>query len=307
MGVSFQVTMFILGFVVMGIFWEVILLTGSILNKYIPINERPEIRITTQVIISFVFSSILGSVLNVVAIIYYDVNWELVFGQLNPTAHLFNLLIATVFNLLYFGNYYFTEWKENLLKTEGLQREQAEVRYNALRNQLNPHFLFNALTSLNSLIFENQQLASDFLKQLSKVYRYTLQNQHNEVVALKKEIEFVEHYISLLKTRFGDAIDIKITIDQKSQERSIVPVTTQMMIENAVKHNVISSTKPLQIEFKTDDEYLIIQNTVNRKLQIETSNKLGLKNLQALYQYLSPNPIQIIEKADLYTIKIPLI
>lgn len=188
-----------------------------------------------------------------------------------------------------------------------MQREQTAVKYDALRNQLNPHFLFNALTSLNSLIFENQQLASDFLQQLSKVYRYVLQNKEKETVSVSTELDFIAHYIFLLKTRFMNAIEFDIDLSQEAKEKEIVPVTLQILIENAVKHNIVSLTHPLKISITADDTFLIIENNVNRKVQVETSNKQGLENLKAFYRYLIDSPIDIKEMANIFTVKVPLI
>jgi LytS/YehU family sensor histidine kinase len=188
-----------------------------------------------------------------------------------------------------------------------MQREQTLVKYNALRNQLNPHFLFNALTSLNSLIFENQQLASDFLQQLSKVYRYVLQNKEKETVSLSTELDFISHYIFLLKTRFGNGIEFQIGLPEKAKEKEIVPVTLQILIENAMKHNVVSNEAPLRISISIDDKYLDIVNSVNKKTQVESSNKQGLENLKSLYQYLTDKPIDIIETDNLFQVRIPLI
>jgi LytS/YehU family sensor histidine kinase len=188
-----------------------------------------------------------------------------------------------------------------------MQREQAIVKYDALRNQLNPHFLFNALTSLNSLIFENQQLASDFLQQLSKVYRYVLQNKEKETVSMSTELDFIKHYIFLLKIRFKDAIEFKIELSDEIKMKEIVPVTLQILIENAIKHNIISLSNPLNISIAADGDYLMVQNNLNRKAQVESSNKQGLENIKGFYRYLSPLPIQILETESRYTVKIPLI
>jgi len=210
-------------------------------------------------------------------------------------------------NLIYFGTKYFFNWKHDLINLANIQREQAIVKYNALQNQLNPHFLFNALTSLNSLIFENQQLASDFLQQLSKVYRYVLQNKERQTVPLSTELEFISHYISLLKTRFRSAIVFNVVLTGDSKEKQIVPVTVQVLIENAIKHNVVSSDRPLRISIEVSDGYLEVLNTVNKKSQVESSNRQGLENLKSLYQYLTDKPVHIVEVDDSFKVRIPLI
>ncbi|CAN0489559.1 unnamed protein product, partial [Phaeothamnion confervicola] len=160
---------------------------------------------------------------------------------------------------------------------------------------------------LNSLIFENQQLASDFLQQLAQVYRYTLQSKGKETVSIRTELDFIMHYISLLKTRFPNDLQFTIRIDDDTTDKGIVPVTSQMLIENVIKHNIISSDRPLKISITTTTDYFIIENEVNKKDQIETSNKQGLENLKSLYKYLTDKPVEIIEANNLFTVKIPLV
>ncbi|MFN0177072.1 MAG: histidine kinase [Saprospiraceae bacterium] len=197
------------------------------------------------------------------------------------------------------------EKEKSLLEIE---KRSAQIRLIALTNHLNPHFLFNSLTSLNSLIFENQQLASDFLQHLSKVYRYLLQHKEKETVSLKNELDFVENYIFLLKTRFEDEIQIEIkTPSNGTMEKGIVPVTLQILIENAVKHNVISAQNPLLIKIETEENTISVTNNIQRKKQVETSNRQGLESLRALYHYLSERPLEVLETEEKFTVRLPLI
>jgi LytS/YehU family sensor histidine kinase len=286
------------------LFWEIILLVGKFLDRFLSVDQRPDLRIIAQVGVTLGISTLLGWILSLAIGEIYSTK---VPESFLATVLVVDLLSTIIFNLVYFGSHFFQEWKKSIVRSERLQREQAEVRYNALRNQLNPHFLFNALTSLNSLIFENQQLASDFLKQLSKVYRYTLQNKNNETVSLRTEMEFINHYLFLLQTRFTSALQFVVDIQAADFDKAIAPVTTQMLIENAVKHNIVSESHPLQITITTKDSYLIVTNTINKKKQIETSNKQGLESLRSLYQYLSSKRVEIIETVNTFTVKIPLI
>ena len=197
------------------------------------------------------------------------------------------------------------EKEKSLLEVE---KRAAQMRLVALTNHLNPHFLFNSLTSLNSLIFENQQLASDYLQHLSKVYRYLLQHQEQDTVPLRQEVEFLQHYIFLLKTRFNDDIQIDLQMPNPGAwAKGIVPITLQILIENAVKHNVISAQNPLRIQIEARYEILAISNNVQKKKQVETSNQQGLQNLQALYQYLSDKPLQIVETDKAFIVTLPLL
>lgn len=196
------------------------------------------------------------------------------------------------------------EKEKSLLEAE---RNAAQIRLMALTNHLNPHFLFNSLTSLNSLIFENQQLASDFLQHLSKVYRYLLQNKDHETVSLKTELDFVENYIFLLKIRFQDDIKIDIQTDREAMDKRIVPVTLQILIENAVKHNIITAKQPLHISIQAEGETLQVSNNIQLKNQVETSNRHGLDTLRSLYRYLSDRPLQIADNGTTFNVTLPLI
>lgn len=300
----FYVILFFATFIVITLLWECMLILSSFLENRIQTASRPVTRIVVQVLLTFVCTCILGYSFFGFAEYYYNVKNPPALEALMPVLF---FMSAVIFNLIYFGAYYFSEWKSNFIRVERLQREQTEVRYEALRNQLNPHFLFNALTSLNSLIFENQQLASDFLQQLSKVYRYTLQHKNKETVSLKTELDFVQNYIALFKIRFEEAIIFNLEVSESDKEKGIPPVTLQMLIENAVKHNIISTTEPLTITIKSKDDYLIIENNINRKKQVESSNKQGLENLIALYKYLSDNPVIINESEKLFEVRIPLV
>ena len=286
------------------ILWEFILAFGAFLEKKFPLDIHVNKRIIIQIIATYLIITIIGDSIFMIAVNIFHVPLPPV---LQTFGYLLFFLLSIVLNLIYFGTIYFFNWKKDLVNLANMQREQAIVKYDALRNQLNPHFLFNALTSLNSLIFENQQLASDFLQQLSKVYRYVLQNKEKETVSLSTELDFISHYIFLLKTRFGNGIEFQIGFPEKVKEKEIVPVTLQILIENAMKHNVVSNEAPLRISISIDDKYLDIINSVNKKTQVESSNKQGLENLKSLYQYLTDKPIDIIETDSLFQVRIPLI
>lgn len=221
-----------------------------------------------------------------------------------------NLFVVTI-NLALFGKEFFDNWKTELLRNERLLKERSEAQYESLKNQLNPHFLFNALTSLNSLITEDPKLASEYVQQLSKVYRYVLQSREKEFVSLETEIKFIANYLRLLKTRFASALIIENVIDDDALERLIVPVTLQTLVENAIKHNVINPQKPLQITIRTEQLhgawYLAVENTLQKRTLVESSNKQGLKRLTGLYEHLSKHPVIIEETEQIFVVKIPLL
>ncbi|MBC7935891.1 MAG: histidine kinase [Rhizobacter sp.] len=193
------------------------------------------------------------------------------------------------------------------LQATRLEKDKTEIQYQNLINQFNPHFLFNSLTSLNSLIYENRELASDFLEQLSAVYRYLLTHKETQLVSVQAETDFVKHYISLLKTRFENGLKINISIPPELMQRKIVPVTLQLLIENALKHNMIDESAPLSITVFADAQYLYVTNNIQKKAFVENSNRKGLHSLQTLYKYLSSLALTTEQVGGKFIVRVPLL
>jgi ligand-binding sensor domain-containing protein len=192
-------------------------------------------------------------------------------------------------------------------KAQSLEKEKALVMYENLKQHLNPHFLFNSLTSLRSLIRVDQKNAGDFLERMSKIYRYILKSRESELVQLKDEINFVQTYIELQQTRFRKGLKVNFNINDEFLFRKIVPVTLQNLIDNAIKHNLVDEETPLIIDIYVEDDHLMVRNNLQKKEFVETSNKQGLQNMKSLYWYLDSRPMIIREDKNYFTIKIPLI
>ena len=192
-------------------------------------------------------------------------------------------------------------------KAQLLEKEKTLVMYEGLKQHLNPHFLFNSLTSLSGLIQSDQKMAGDFLEQMSGIYRYILKNRDSETVFLSEEIKFVTYYIQLQQTRFKKGLEVNVKIDGDYYHRKIAPVTLQNLVENAMKHNIIDIESPLVIELYCEDEYLVVQNNLQKKGFVETSNRQGLANMQSLYKYLTSRIIIINEDQNKFSVKIPLL
>lgn len=212
---------------------------------------------------------------------------------------------------LFFLYRYRIAQREKVLMLEGkaqrLEKEKVMVMYESLKQQLNPHFLFNSLTSLSGLIETDQQVAGNFLEQMSGIYRYILKNGDNETVSLKEETEFVQLYINLQQTRFKKGLLVNINVPEEYLHYKIAPVTLQNLIENAIKHNIIDVSSPLIIDIFIDGNYLVVKNNLQKKNVVETSNKKGLNQFVSLYKYLSELPVMIEETDKHFQIKIPLI
>lgn len=227
------------------------------------------------------------------------------------TTWFITLVALLCISSLFFLYRYRIAQKEKLLmlerKAQLLEKEKVMVMYESLKQQLNPHFLFNSLTSLSGLIETDQQIAGNFLEQMSGIYRYILKNGDTETVFLKDEIEFVQLYINLQQTRFKKGLQVNINVPDEYRHYKIAPVTLQNLIENAIKHNIIDTTSPLVIDIFIEDDYLVVKNNLQKKNVVETSNKKGLAQFTSLYRYLSNLPVLIEETKTSFEIRIPLI
>jgi sensor histidine kinase YesM len=210
--------------------------------------------------------------------------------------------------LIYETTYFFSQWKKEVLNAEKLKSQQLKMELSVLKNQISPHFLFNSLNTLITLIEENPKVASDFTEKLSEVYRYILQNKEKELVKLSTELHFVESYLFLLKMRFGNNLNFEKNISEDLLEQYIPPLTLQMLVENAIKHNIVSISKPLTIQIyshKTDT--LIVQNTLQKKNFVKDSTQKGLVNIKKRYQFLTRDRVDVITTANYFMVALPLI
>jgi two-component system LytT family sensor kinase len=303
-GLNIQVNLLFISLLMLIMFWESLRLINRWLNKAYPFEKN----LTGRIVIQLILGGIVGLILR-----FFIYKW----GEPRIPFHLDSLFVAATWalyvffptgvNLGFFTVYFIDRWKDSIVLAERLEKEKSQVQFDNLKNQLNPHFLFNALTSLNSLIFENQELASEFVQQLSKVYRYVLQNKDRNFVILRTELDFIANYVKLLETRFCGALKINFDISEGSHEKAIVPVTLQILIENAIKHNVVDKEKPLSIDIITVGDYLVVSNNLQVRKNVETSNKQGLDNLRSLYAFLTDKPVNIEPTDDRFYVKIPLI
>lgn len=191
-------------------------------------------------------------------------------------------------------------------KTE-LERQNVESQLEGLRNQVNPHFLFNSLNTLTYLIPEDPNRAVRFVQQLSKVYRYVLESRDARLIPLHDELDFLNSYIFLLRERFGNNLVIELKDLESQASMAIVPLTLQMLFENAIKHNIISTEKPLKIEVFSENDRLIVRNNLQRKNQVMYSTGVGLDNIRTRYKLLTGNEVDVIVSHHFYTVVLPLV
>lgn len=292
-------------------FWHFIKFINGKLNKVYPFEKGPIKRIALQNIIT------LMAVMPFVIIGRFtakDVIPDFVSNQFLALMVLMVLMVLFMFNFAFYTFYFFEHWQETVnekasleVQAAELEKEKAEVQYHQLKNQVNPHYLFNTLSSLDGLIHTNPDLASEFVRHMSNVYRYVLQHKESEVVNIEEELEFIGHYIELLHIRYAAGLNIHYKVSDDAKEQGIVMVTLQMLIDNAIKHNIVQSSMPLKIVIWDEGDYLVVHNNKQLRKQIETSNGEGLEQLKQLYSFLTDKPVIIEDEEEHYTIKIPLL
>lgn len=186
--------------------------------------------------------------------------------------------------------------------------ERTQYQYTQLKRQLNPHFLFNSLSILDYLVQEQQtERASDYIKKLANIYRYLLKQEEYTTIELSKELDFLNLYIDIMRERFLDGFEVHTDIDPSLLSRKVVPCSLQVLVENAFKHNAVSPTNKLVIEIASKDNHIEVCNNLNPKQIPSESNGFGLKNLKAQYKVLSGSDIDVVEDAEHFIVKIPIL
>lgn len=222
--------------------------------------------------------------------------------------HIGLYLLATVFIYTFLSglNYYHLA-QQKAAQAEKLQREFAQVRLQALKSQVNPHFLFNSLSVLSSLVHVDAELSEKFILQLSKAYRYILDQKDADLVPLREELQFLDAYFFLLQIRFGQKVKLQQHIAPETIGYSLPPLTLQLLVENAVKHNAMSAAQPLIISIDAAGNELVVQNNISRRNQAETSTGIGLDNIKKRYALLTEGKVTIEQDAQTFKVHIPLI
>ncbi|MGJ8593903.1 MAG: 2TM domain-containing protein [Aquaticitalea sp.] len=213
------------------------------------------------------------------------------------------LTIVIIFHFVYFYNRY----QQNKVKEQKVIAGTANARFDALKNQLDPHFLFNSLNVLTSLIEENPGNAQKFTTSLSKVYRYVLEQKNKDLVTVDEELNFARTYMSLLKMRFEDSIIFEIPEKASDPESKVVPLSLQLLLENAVKHNMVTTSKPLHIRIYEDGGKLIVENNLQTKQIVKKSSGVGLENIKQRYELLTNRKVNINQQAERFAVAIPML
>ncbi len=288
------------------ILWEGNLRINDYLDKRFSwinfLNQRIFFQIITNLFYTILVLIALISVIN-----YFKFGF---FELFNPKLReVFIPAIVTTFIIIIIDitNQFFKSWKSSLIEVEKYKTESANAQLQNLKNQLNPHFLFNNLSVLTSLVYKNQDKAADFINEFAKVYRYVLDTKNSELVPLQEELDFINHYIFLQKIRFEDSISFEIKIEESKKSAYLLPMCLQMLVENTIQHNETSQANPLKVLIYTDNDSLVIENPILSRSDISESTKTGIKNIKQRYSFFTDKKVIVSNNGKIFKVILPLI
>ncbi len=303
---------FMLTFVMMMVQVELFAWIGGRVFKTLVYNSVKEFvqRVIPRLLFFYLFVVIIAAVIFVTftAIWGYSQGAEMgVFLRQLPEKELRGFIIGSSFGLL-IGTilFFFMELMAVIKREQKLSEEKMRYHYETLKNQMNPHFLFNSLNTLSSIIYQDVQLADRFIVKLSSIYRYILDQHESKMVNLKDELDFVKDFFYLQQLRDDNRINLEINIEQPS-DYQILPVSLQLLVENALKHNAATPEKPLNIRIsKSGDHYIVVENNLQPKQQLDGSFRIGLKNLAERVQIITGKELQVQNNKEYFSVKIPI-
>jgi sensor histidine kinase YesM len=285
--------------------WKGMFFLGKLLERKLPWLKYPIKRLVVQVVAMTLFAGIM-IFLGMSA--WFWLSDEISFRTAKSdvfrslgVAYIFMILALIVGSSILF----FKKWKESTIQQEELKRAHLALQYQSLRDQVRPHFLFNSLSSLVTLINTDTEKATRFVHKLSDVYRYLLEQRETELVPLKQEISFLEDYLYLQNIRFGESLRVSMQLE-KAEKRMVIPLSLQMLVENAIKHNEASSGHPLSIDIRaTVEQQIVISNTLQPKELPEKSPGLGIENLKKRLAFYTSEPMLVTNGPEKFTVVLP--
>nr|WP_314839537.1 2TM domain-containing protein [uncultured Flavobacterium sp.] len=240
-------------------------------------------------------------------VVYNDKSLQEFLENENPESYIVSSIITFFVTLTIHAIYFYKAYNENKVKEQKIIAGTANAKFESLKNQIDPHFLFNSLNVLSSLIEENPENAQRFTTSLSKIYRYVLEQKDKELVSVAEELAFAKTYMNLLKMRFENSITFQLPTDFDNLEARVVPLSLQLLLENTIKHNVVSENKPLQITIYIQDNYLVVQNNLQKKEVLQDRQGVGLQNIVSRYALLSKRKVLVEQTETDFKVLIPIL
>ena len=276
-------------------------------NKYFPWLKYGTKRFYAHLSVGIIYSLVVTNITYVVFKVLLTADPP-VYEQI-IVMNTFGLAIFIPLFSIYFSVHFLNQWKESELVAEKFKKETVHAELVSLKNHLDPHFLFNNLNILSSLIDKDKGLSKDFLDNFAEVYRVILKSKDEDLISLDEELQFIESYVYLLKTRFEDNIRFDIQIKADDRFKMLPPLTLQLLVENAIKHNIISEKRPLLVSIKSDEgNFLVVENSLYRKPdELKEVGGSGLDNIRKRYNYFSDAKVHVEDNNDLFKVVVPLL
>lgn len=268
-----------------------------------PWETNPVKHLILEVLSILFYTALVGSIFFIVNEIYPIESFE----EDMRLSIFFTLMITFFITSIYEGYFFFMNWKESRILSEKLAKENIQSQYETLKSQINPHFLFNNLNTLSALIEENPKLAVDYVQKTADYYRSILNLKDKEVITLGEELDLINTFFNLQHNRYGDNLKLIVDIDSSFYSTYVAPLSLQMLLENAIKHNIISKDKPLTVKITASNGCIIVTNNLQRRDMEQASNGFGLKNITDRYSYLSSRKVEISENDSYFTVSIPIL
>lgn len=224
-----------------------------------------------------------------------------------PGNYIFSIIATFVITLIIYAFYFYKAYNENKVKEQKIIAGTASAKFESLKNQIDPHFLFNSLNVLSSLIEENPENAQRFTTSLSKIYRYVLEQKDKELVSVEEELSFAKTYMNLLKMRFENSLFYELPETVANPEARVVPLSLQLLLENTVKHNVVSEQRPLHIKIFIENDYLVIRNDFQKKEVLQHRQGVGLQNIISRYNIITRRKVLIEQDGHYFSVSIPIL
>lgn len=283
-----------------GIWLGCMTIVGILWKKY-PWEFHPVKHLIIEVVAIAVYTSVFGVLIGFV---------EFKLGIFTPSDTLVmeifvTLLITFFITAIHELVFFYKQWKHHFSRSVRLERDKIQAKYEALKTQVNPHFLFNSLNSLTTLVDDNENAVA-YIQDLSEFLRYMLTSRDKDLVLLREELQLLRKYISLQESRFRDSLNINLDVPESAWHYALPPLILQMLVENCIKHNIISKENPLKVSIRANGNSIVVENLLQKRPGV-TSTGQGLKNITGRYNLFSVREVRIEETATVFRVTIPLL
>lgn len=289
----------------------IITLINTWLNAKLPWRKNVIGRFVAGLGIDFIalgtYLVLLGYLASLTGLTSYDIfPDDMMERQLEIKLMVLSFITLFLVTLVEFNGYSYNEYSVGQIRKLRAERKQLELQFEALKSQLSPHYLFNSMNTISSLVYRDKSIAEAFIRNLADTFNYVLHTRDVRLVSLKEELEALKDYRYLLNIRYSSAVDVMIEVDDEYLDLPIPPLTLQLLVENAVKHNAISTTDPLKVNISViENELCVLNNKTERPMQT-ASHRVGLDNIKKRYTYFTKEDIRIIDK-DYFEVKLPIL